>query len=293
MKSSILLIPSPIRAAIIILTLCQLILPAMPGQASAQSITPSSLKEAIPSPAYYLFQWPNNSVLNGPCRIDPLTIKNSPPLTMPDAWIKKVLAKSWWPPASSKPIYLHGEFQERDVVRMAWEKDACRIEVSQTATVMAIKISKLDGSAWGNTANEKIETAKKLCSEIFNETEQRRTGQLELVPVPGLPEKIISFSFNPDSIHVLPEDNAIWGRHQSMTEENLKPRTQEENEQDDRPGNINWYLGAASWKWWFRNIDWWNDGKSVGYYFFKSEADQWIPSGDNKIDRTWFFDKEK
>jgi hypothetical protein len=57
---------------------------------------------------------------------------------------------------------------------------------------------------------------------------------------------------------------------------------------DGRVQPLDWYATPESWMYWFRKVNWWNDGKSAGFFFFKVEAGPWIPSYAGEFDRNWF-----
>lgn len=143
----------------------------------------SRLIEAMPAPAYWLFQWPSESVLQGPNRVDSgnpevLIAKNQC-----TRWLKTVLAPSWMPPEDAQMVFIRREFDGRDVVRLAWKAHKYRVEVSQTASVFAIRLSPLDGGDTGKNEQERFEAARQLCLKLFHDTGRRWDNQGNALPI--------------------------------------------------------------------------------------------------------------
>src|SRR3972149_2718907 len=140
------------------------------GEIITHKVAPTKLIETIPAPAYRLFQWPAPSVLNGPNRVDSNDSKVVWAKEQCTEWLNKVIAKQWLSDKNPYFIFIRDEFEGRDVVRATWEHNDYRIEVSQTASIFAIKISPLGNRTIGTDHAEKIENAKRICLKIFNET---------------------------------------------------------------------------------------------------------------------------
>lgn len=259
--------------------------------ASAQGGTPTYLNEIIPSPAYKLFQWPDDSILNGPGHIDIDATEVKAAQAQAFDWIKKVLSEDWLPPVDTQPVCIRSEFDGRDVIRVKYEVKGYEIQVSQTATIFTIKLSHLDKRALGGDLNGKINAAKDMCSEVFNRTGKRWTGQGKEIVIPELNTKIAAYSFVQDTIVSVPGDMAGWGRPQTMSESGKSsPHSEAESEEANDPKNPDWEDAAISWSYWFRNVSWWNDGHSIGFYFLKIEAGPWVPSYESHStpDKHWF-----
>jgi len=252
---------------------------------------PMYLKEVIPSPAYRLFQWPDDSVLNGPARIGTDSVEIKAPQLQASDWIENVLSESWQPPVDTGPLFVRAELNERDTIRLKYETHGYETQVCQTATIFTVRLCRVDGGDLGGDLSGKIEKAKELCSQLFNPTGRRWTGQGEAVPVLDLNKKIVSYSFDHDSIQSLPGDSAVWGRPQTMAEAGVEPtRNDAEADQSNDPENQDWDKEPAAWSYWFRNVYWWNDGRSAGFYFLKIEVGPWVPSYESRHspDRHWF-----
>lgn len=263
------------------------------GEGAGDKAAPTKLVETIPAPAYWLFQCPDQSVLEGPKRVGNDADKVVWPKKQCLGWLKKVLAPAWGPPKGATPIFIASEFDGRDVVRMAWEQKGYNIQVSQTASIFTIKLSPVDGKPTGVDAAQKIETARQLCLQVFAAT-GRRWGQDETgggieVPVNNLSTKISAWSFRPELARHLKGDGAVRGRPQRAHEASVRqPRNDDERLRERDPNNANWDQSWVSYAYWFRKVNWWNDGRSVGFYFLKVEEGAWVPSYDAKFDKTFF-----
>jgi hypothetical protein len=259
------------------------------GEIITHKVAPTKLIETIPAPAYWLFQWPEPSVLNGPNRVDSNDNKVVWAKKQCTEWLNKVIAKQLLPDKNPEFIFIRDEFEGRDVVRATWEHNDYRIEVSQAASIFAIKISPLGNRTTGTDYAEKIENAKHVCLEIFNETGYRWSADGEKVPVKGLKQKIASYSFRQELVKYLQDNRAVWGRPQTEHEAGVShTRDDAETRRQMDPNNPDWDYSSMSYNYWFRMVNWWNDGKSIGFYFLKVEEGSWLPSYDANFDRSFF-----
>ncbi|MBW7989881.1 MAG: hypothetical protein FVQ84_07685 [Planctomycetes bacterium] len=253
---------------------------------------PTRLVQCIHDPAYQLFQWPDQSVLDGPNRVDSDDVQVAWPKKQCFRWIQKVLNPSWLPPKDTKLIFIRREFDGRDVVRIAWERNGYNIQVSQTASIFTMKLSPVRNERTGISASQKFEKARQLCLQVFPEKGERWDHEGNKVLVNNLSMKITSnYSFRPDLFRHLKGDEAVHGRPQTMKEAGVKsPQNDADAIREKDPNNPNWDTTASSYRYWFRMINWWNDGKSVGFYFLKVEEGAWIPSYWGNIDKNFFKD---
>lgn len=252
---------------------------------------PTVLVQCIHEPAYRLFHWPAPSVLNGPNRVDSDANEVTWPKKQCLEWlIKRVLAPSWLPPKDVELIFIRNEFDGRDTVRTAWERNEYIIQVSQTASVFAMKLTPLGNRNTGADSREKTQNAKLLCAQVFAKEGYRwGSGAGTKVQIKGLSEKIASYSFRPELVRHLKDDKAVCGRPQTMNEAGVKqPQNDVEALRESDPNNPNWDKTASSYSYWFRMVNWWNDGKSIGFYFLKVEEGAWIPSYFGDIDKNFF-----
>ena len=250
---------------------------------------PTRLDQVIRPPMDTLFQWPAPSVLNGPNRVDNDAGELAWPKKQCTEWLNKVIAKQWLPDENPDFIFIRDELEGRDVVRATWEHNDYRIEVSQTASIFATKVSPLGNRTTGMNRAEKIENAKRLCLEIFNKTCYRWSADGDKVQVKDLNQKIATYSFRPELVRHLKDDKAVCGRPQTINEAGVKqPQNDVEALREMDPNNPNWDKTASSYSYWFRMVNWWNDGKSIGFYFLKVEEGAWIPSYFGDIDKNFF-----
>ena len=256
---------------------------------AANKSDPTRLDQVIRPPMDKLFQWPAQSVLSGPNRINSNDISVAWPKKQCTEWINKVIAKQWLPDKNPDFIFIRDEFDGRDVVRATWEANNYRVEVSQTASILALKVSPLESQTTGMDHTEKIENAKHVCLGIFNKTGYRWSADGEKVPLKNLNKKIETYPFNPELIKYLEDDLAICGRPQTVHEAGVSsPKDDAEAQRQMDPNNLDWSNSSNSYRYWFRMVNWWNDGKSVGFYFLKVEEGSWLPSYDAKFDKNFF-----
>jgi hypothetical protein len=253
-------------------------------------IEPTKLIESVPAPVYWLLQWPDSSVLKGPNRVSHAAVEVTWPEKQCSGWLQKVLATGWLPSPGAEMIFIRDEFDGRDTVRIAWERNGYIIQVSQTASVFAMKLTPLGNRNTGADSREKTQNAKLLCAQVFAKEGYRwGSGAGTKVQIKGLSEKIASYSFRPELVRHLKDDKAVCGRPQTMNEAGVKqPQNDVEALRERDPNNPNWDKTASSYSYWFRMVNWWNDGKSIGFYFLKVEEGAWIPSYCGDIDKNFF-----
>ncbi|OHB54456.1 MAG: hypothetical protein A2173_10965 [Planctomycetes bacterium RBG_13_44_8b] len=252
-------------------------------------IAPTRLDQVVRPPMDSLFQWPASSVLNGPNRVDSNAVEVVWPKRQCREWLNKVLAPSWLPSKGPELIFIKREFEQRDVVRATWEINGYKLEVSQTAGIFAIKVSPLDSLTTGLTQEDKIENAKRICLEIFNKIGYRWSADGEKVPLKNLNQKIVMYSFRSESINYTKDDQSVWGTPQTIHEAGVSSPTDDaEIRRQMDPNNPDWDNSSKSFDYWFRMVTWWNNGRSIGFYFLKVEGGAWSPSYDANFDRNFF-----
>ncbi len=259
-------------------------------RSATDRIGPASLRDCLPDPAYRLFQWPDSSVLAGPNRLDESAAEVTWPKKQCMGWVQKVMAPSWLFPAGTKPLFIRSEFDGRDTVRIAWECNGYAIQVSQTASIFAMKLTPMKGGNTGTDFFVKMQNARSLCTQVFAETGFRWGKHAGAkVSIKGLSQKIAAYSFQPQLARDLPDDRSVCGRPQTMHEAGVKPPQNDVEALRERdPNNPNWDKTASSYNYWFRMVNWWNDGKSIGFYFLKVEEGSWLPSFYANFDKNFF-----
>lgn len=249
------------------------------------------IDDNAPGEVLKLSRWPDQSVLSGASRLS----GDSPEVVFAknqtNSWSERVLAPTWLPPEGTQVYFLQNEFDGRDVVRMKWQCNNYEVVMSQTASIFLIKLTPLNSCGTGVDGAAKLAFARDLVLKVFKETGRRwstdSTGAGVEVPVPDLAKKITSYSFVPGTARSLEENGVVVGRPKTMEEEGVqKPATDEDQANERKANNPNWEKSSLSWRYWFRQIHWWNDGHSVTIYFLKVEEGAWLPTfGDNNIDK--------
>lgn len=200
-------------------------------------------------------------------------------------WLRKVIAPSWLPPEDVKPIFMKAEVDGRDVARLRWAKHGYDIQVSQTLSIFAIKLTPQDARGTGKDDREKLRCARELCLRLFYPTGTHWDGQGRPISIEKLPDKIAWYSFTENTLERRKGDKGLLlGRPRTMAEEGV---TRPLGLRDNNPYDPNWCQTPFAWLFWFRNVHWWNDGYSVGIYFFKEQGGP-TDIRDGRLDRRWF-----
>jgi len=266
------------------------------GTINAQPVlkpSANSLNQAMPGRVVHLFSyWPDAVVLSGPNRVSG---DENPWIALVKSssveWVRKVLNPTWLPEEKKyiedNLIMIRNEFDEFDVTRIRWIKNGYNLEVSQTAGIIAIKLTPLKSVDMGKTADQKREFAKELSRQIVNNTGMRYGLRYGLddkgkpvktpvkVPVKDLPAKICGYSFRPELVRQFPD--GIAGEATTMEDEGIAWVSREGNdvEVEYREDNPDWHKSQYSWAYWWRHVCWWHDGKSIGFFTLKTEDESW------------------
>ncbi len=261
----------------------------MANKSEVKKPDPNTLAEAFTPLLVSLYRWPDQAVLTGQKRVENDANDVLWPKNQCTDWLHKVLEPAWLPPENTELIFLRGEFEGRDTVRLTWERNGYGIQLTQTASIFAIKLTPLEIKGTGKDPAEKTGAAKQLCLRIFNKEAYRWSRAGKKVPVKTLNKKIAAYSFRPELTRELKGDRAVRGRPQSVHEAGVRqPTNDQERIQERDPNNPNWVHSWVSYNYWFRKINWWNDGNSVGFFFLKIEEGAWVPSYNASFDRTFF-----
>lgn len=248
---------------------------------------PSTLTEVLPSPVQKLFAWPDVATLEGAGRVPADAKEVSFPRNQTQEWLHKVLAESWLPESDTPIIFLQNEFDGRDVVRMRWKHEHWHIQVSQTASIFTIKLTPINGSGTGTSSEARAKKAKEMCLNIFAKEGRRWGTQGDVISVENLNEKITRYTF--ESGKRLDLKGSVWGRGKTMQEHGVRsPKSTEQTLRQRCADNPDWDMNEVAWQYWFRMVEWWNDGESIGFYFLKKEEGAWMPNYEGNIDRGWF-----
>jgi hypothetical protein len=241
------------------------------AMADAQTVRPDNAAASngssrnVPAIVDRLFEWPPDGVLNGNMRLSSNAPGISWPRTQCSEWVQEVLDASWRPPAEAEVYFLKGEFPGHDVVRLAWNSHGYRIEVSQTASVFAIKLVPEDHRPLGRAVAERIRAAKDLSVQIFNKTgaynDSRRQG--ERGTLTNLTALIQSSSFPEDGRVCSSEDGTLYFD---------PPRSREAEIAGSGVLSSPWEMTEESYEYWFRYIYWWSSGDQIGFYLPKTKG---------------------
>lgn len=256
-------------------------------------VEPTKLKQVLPLAVQKLFTWPSQSILKGEGRVGGESAEILYPKKQCLLWLKKTFSPLWLPGDEIDFIFIRDEFDGRDVVRASWERNGYSIQVSQTASIFTIKLTPVKNVGLGVDKRQKTDKTKKVCLDIFNDVGMRWTldeiGARTKVEIKGFNKKIASYSFKPELSKHLKDDNSAWGRPKTKLEAKVKrPTDEDEYKKQIDPNYPDWENTEFAYNYWFRKINWFNDGKSMGFYFLKVEDGSWIPSYGANFDKTFF-----
>ena len=117
----------------------------------------------------------------------------------------------------------------RDVIRVRYLANGYDIQLSQTVSLFAIKLTPQNGQDTGTDDNGKLEAAKALCLRIFVKTGMRwnpQVGDPRDFPVNDLPQKIASCSFRKDTcLRMTGDESILIGRPRTKQEEGVQTAT--------------------------------------------------------------------
>ncbi len=262
-------------------------------QVKAQSVLRSYAKtigEAMPERIFRLYRyWPDTAAIS---KNQQISGKENPRIAMINKdsieWIEKVLDPNWLPKdkkyIKDNLVIVRKEFNDVNVTCVQWDRNGYNVKVSQTASIISIKFIPLKSQSLGKTTQEKTEYAKLLAKQIFADNGIRKGIRFSkniqgetvktpvMVPVQNLKVKIINFSFHPELVRQF--DDGVIGEAASIQDEGVNLKSVDGNEVDyeNREDNANWDMTRYSWGYWWRNVCWWNDGKSVGFFALKRES---------------------
>jgi hypothetical protein len=238
---------------------------------------PEQFGEAVPMVPRLLFRFPDPKDLadaksRGTGKLEGM------PSDACRSWLQHCVSEDWRPEGEPDFVFIPDEYQEIDCVRLSWERNGCNLEFSQTRTVAAIKITPLNELGTGSEFEDRVRFASKYSRELFPDTgtvfRLNIRGQV-WVPVEKMREVIIENSLGVETARELQLDKIVIGLP--------RPKRPADVEGNDLANS------AETLFYWFRNVSWWNDGKSVGYYFPKVEgAESWTPDYGGKLDLKWF-----
>jgi hypothetical protein len=252
--------------------------------------TPTRIEAVLPAPVLMLFHSPDAAGKSGGQIVDPSAREVASPKKRAWEWIYKVVDTSWRPSTNTEMAFLRKEFLDRDVVRIMWDRNGYHIEVAQTASIFTMKLVPQGAANMGSESESRLEFARQLCRQVFNREGrlwgQDAQGAGRAVAISGLSEKIVEYSFDITKMKQLSADKVVIGVAKSMKDEGVdSPAPREE------PSGVVALneKSKEAWHYWFRNVNWWNDGQAVGFYFLKVDGPgAWVPSFVGEIDKNWF-----
>ncbi len=246
-----------------------------------------SLSAALPAPVYSLFQWAEGEDWKGRQRVPAGDVSVKEARDQALDWLQKTIDRSWLP-KSCEPIFIRSEFDGRDVVRARWVSNGFVLEASQTASILAIRLTPEPQREMGAGRTQRLEKARETASQLFVKQARCRNDQGEVIAVDALSDVIMAESFRDERALAL-EDGTVVGRPFRPGPPGMRAATAEVNSIGQGPAETSGETNAVrTWAYWFHDVHWWNDGKSVGFYFFKLEGGPWIPDFSNTRDAIWF-----
>jgi len=219
------------------------------------------------------------------------------------SWIKKVLSPGWLPTEKeylkNNLIMIRNEFGKFDVTHVEWGKKGYKVQISQMAGIITIKLTPLFQQKIEETTYDKVKFAKDLCGKIVNDSGHRFALRVEdnngriikktvKIPVHGLSQKICSYSFQNGLVHEF--SDGIIGIPVSKNKDDLRQKNRNRNEIDDEniEDNPDWHKSASSWGYWWRHVSWFHDKESISFFILKTEGGAWNANYWDNFGKRWF-----
>lgn len=240
-------------------------------------------REVFLSPAIYMFEHAdptdttNSLVANGS--------KTKFPEQMFWEWTHRAIDSAWLPTNSPKLVCKSGEFDGRDVIRCVWAANNYKIEVVQTECIFLIKLTPV-GSVQKDAFNGDFEKVKNLAIELFAKSGTRWVGgQGASAIVTNLNLNIGLNSLIPTNVFQMSDGGLTIGYPPEY-------RVGIANGRNAELDKANWFMSQEAQDYWFRNIHWLTDKKSISFFFEKREGISAIATFPNTfsrgLDQNWF-----
>lgn len=263
---------------------------AVTGRAEKDIGQGEANQRVLPDTIYGMSRWPDASVLTGGKAMNPAD-DNAVAVAKNHSWrwIRRVVDASWLPPREEGMVFIRKEFGDWDLSRVAWERNGCRVEVTQTATIFLIKITPQGGVTPENDPGRQFDAARQMCQRVFVREDRIRDhddyGHSMAVVVPELNVKIADVSFDPSKTKSLPGGRGVAGEtsffRDGQGERFIRSARLRRVSGLDGPGGMGLY--------WFQNVSWWHDGVAAVFYFARLDGweSSWPEMGGSR-DRDWF-----
>lgn len=232
----------------------------------------SSLIKA-PREAVELYNWPSEEIISSEKRV--LADKNIDALRAyrtSIGWIQKVLSKDRLPTdpnyLKNNLIMIEDEYGLIDATHVRWENNNCKIEITQTKTVFSAKLTPLGAVTIADTSAAKKQLVRSKLLELLSEyvdIEKRGPVDSEIVRKNIMP---ILLKSSVDEANIYDSNNVTYSRCK-------KPNA------EDKEDSLNF-------RYWWRRVNWWTNGKSIGIYTLKTEGGAWKAGYGSKLDENWF-----
>jgi len=189
-------------------------------------------------------------------------------------WVKEVLSSDWLPDdnvINGNMTMIENQFGAVDATHVAWRTLGFTVRVSQTATVVAVTVAPPSPLAEGASADGKKEAVRKLCSNLLRNLPAPRGvnpggARLKGLAPRGTLAALLDASFTRGAVKEC--SDGIVGLAAAPA--------------DESPDKV-----TASSFWW-GTLDWWTDGKVVGFVALKLKGSRWIADHAAEADANWF-----
>jgi hypothetical protein len=184
-------------------------------------------------------------------------------------WIRRVIDANYTPKEDAA-IHFIAAPSGVDMTRIAWDSGDFHFDVCQTRTAFTMKVTSSKETKNDLIPAARAATAKEICRAVFVDSCQvRMKGAIERMEY--LKETLCSESFARGEFLELPGDKIVVIRRKRIIVANS-------------PSDLD------PIKYWYRQLGWWNDGKSTGFFLPKLTG----PGGDEidfsgRYDKGWFI----
>jgi len=244
------------------------------GKSTETSIgTRRTLSENLPGQVGHLFKWPDLKLIPP----EKLMAGNENKHTLRARrnsieWVKKVVDPNWLPDDpnyfNNNIIMIQNEYGPIDATHIRWNRSGYIIEVTQTMTVFAVKLTPLETATMADTTAAKKERVRRICLNIINE-------YVDIEVVGPVSSQIIRKNIRPVLLEASFDKASIQNFDDGVHSWCKAPDTTSQSDQ-------------ADFNYWWRRINWWTDGKIVGIYTLKTEGGAWEAGYSAGMDNNWF-----
>lgn len=185
-------------------------------------------------------------------------------------WILKVVDPEWLPQEpreilDSRFVVMRNTWDNYSYLPgyVEWKAQGYQVQVGQTDAVFCIRLTPLEGRIAEGDADALRAAARQLVSELIRDTDEG-CGP-DLAPG-GVKAALLRYSFDNPTVREF--DDGIVAI--------------------PKPPDVKTEVGYSQFKYWWRHVGWWTDGKVLGLFPIKATPDTWEPRFGSMLLEEWY-----